>query len=1391
MTVQLSLTLADDPQSSIQTSFSQAVPSCILPLRKDDVGGSSVAPETLGGAIVGCEDGSLYLFHSRKAPARALSVDPFTRKRESPHPPSSAASSVPATPRHLRRGVRSPRSSSPASLNSLKSPTFSPFHVSKPTVVSSVSTEQVEAPKNYVDFEDEQEKLKGLLRKKGGVKDRTVVDALLPTGDKVKPLGPDKCTHSDSLDTTPSEPPSNQDLVTPRSSSASEESLSTPSTPSIPSAFHAADASEPATWSLISHSFPTCNGLPSTVTSLKAAPGLPLAVALLEAGAVNAYATEDGCCVATSPIETESLTTSTSTKIPSKLPVIWHWRHLHVAPLSSSTLVLACASSEATTSTIQLHDLETGERTEESRLVAFALHMARHADPGSASLTKLGDWTLAGPAEGVALHAGASGQITLVHVDAAHHVVRQTLALAEGPPTPSADPDESSSQLALPNPFKALKGLRSSENLVAETKNEDTGRVLLTDTLDLGLLPLGVPLQPLRVLESEALSLALAWTHEELVVFDIGGMAVSKLGATGVQGICDVHWTERDSLTIAFKDRAEVYDLVEVDANNDSVSDEQPVAGAKTLDFRIRRSAAYSPTRLCALTASGDVLAARAKNGRLRLQATALAGAADAGTRVVWKPRRDAVEKGLSGSRVTAVLSLGLDEMFVGLSDGIVSRCSFSQLVLGAARSQYSTPSDIPLRGRICSLHATWNERTGENLVVGGADDGSVAVWSRSTLKLLACWTIFTEPLAEVLHIASGRLKECIFCISRDGTIAVVSLDGYEFLYLIPASVAPLRKICLGEDNLLLVYGDGRARLWDTRTREFWRSMGADKTEDMLRQGGWTEWTIPLAAEDGPQDVFAVAGYDHLPDAGATLVVDVEAFLTQVAAAAAARAAEASASAAAAFRKEALTALLAGLLTFGVSDEIDRICRERLGVSGAVGGAGAYSHGSATVFADAKAQGAWAVSSLVSATRATAIMSVLQVLAQQIDDAHTVSAFYTASLAHAIGHVYKAPNLAWLGRTWLHSSHAEVRSAARLRFEVGIARLQDEEILEVVDSWQSSLPSLQLGPVTESTQSALALFICGNIAIEKYSLLHTTSLTDIAKSIATYLHDEHCPYRVLAIDLCSRGFPVWQQYVDAVEMLRALFALATASRKDSSATQPGAGTQARSAVLHIAAGNSPLFMTTVSMDILHPKSVQHRKSVMALVIFLIHKKPLVLYSNLPRLVEAVVKSLDPNSTADRDAVLDSATEILGHIVDSYPTVDFHGPSQRLAVGTSEGAVVMYDLKTATRLYVLEGHKKRTTACSFSPDGRRLVTLCLEEFTLLVWKVGTSFTSFFLPGAPPRQGHSGSEPYKTYPVHIGEDGVMTIANTLDLIKFEWPSDRSVRLMIREVTLTFST
>ena len=130
----------------------------------------------------------------------------------------------------------------------------------------------------------------------------------------------------------------------------------------------------------------------------------------------------------------------------------------------------------------------------------------------------------------------------------------------------------------------------------------------------------------------------------------------------------------------------------------------------------------------------------------------------------------------------------------------------------------------------------------------------------------------------------------------------------------------------------------------------------------------------------------------------------------------------------------------------------------------------------------------------------------------------------------------------------------------------------------------------------------------------------------------------------------------------------------------------------------------------------------------------------------------------------------------------FPSIDLHVPTQRLAVGTSEGAIVMYDLKTAIRLYVLEGHKKSITACSFSPDGRRLVTLSLEESVALVWKVGSSFSSFFNPGAPPRQGarvggisaiggwggtkSDGDEPFKRLGFNVGEEGKCKQCRTLN-------------------------
>lgn len=52
-----------------------------------------------------------------------------------------------------------------------------------------------------------------------------------------------------------------------------------------------------------------------------------------------------------------------------------------------------------------------------------------------------------------------------------------------------------------------------------------------------------------------------------------------------------------------------------------------------------------------------------------------------------------------------------------------------------------------------------------------------------------------------------------------------------------------------------------------------------------------------------------------------------------------------------------------------------------------------------------------------------------------------------------------------------------------------------------------------------------------------------------------------------------------------------------------------------------------------------------------------------------------------------------------------------------------------------------------SSVNFSPDGRRLITVSLDEGDVTVWKVGSSLSGFFAVGGPPRQGGAKGEPFK--------------------------------------------
>lgn len=134
--------------------------------------------------------------------------------------------------------------------------------------------------------------------------------------------------------------------------------------------------------------------------------------------------------------------------------------------------------------------------------------------------------------------------------------------------------------------------------------------------------------------------------------------------------------------------------------------------------------------------------------------------------------------------------------------------------------------------------------------------------------------------------------------------------------------------------------------------------------------------------------------------------------------------------------------------------------------------------------------------------------------------------------------------------------------------------------------------------------------------------------------------------QLIAIDLTAKGFDVWQAFADPADLLRSVFDLAVVKDLGTAATM----SHARTAVLQLATSSATLFISTVTLDIVTAETVARRDAIMKLCVFIARRRPAILMTSLPRLAEAVVKSLDPTRVRMRDSIQQTATVILGELV---------------------------------------------------------------------------------------------------------------------------------------------
>ena len=196
--------------------------------------------------VLGCRDGTLYVFHRLSTPSPdVIGLEPELLENNQS-----------SRPRIIPRISRSSNSNScpvsPTAPSSLFPPTFNV--TAKLCVVSGVTTEPVEAPKNYVDFEDEPDKLKDIL--KGRIPRERSSDR------------PTKSTASSIIEAVPKRKnPVSRSLFSAANSRAPTPPFSDPASPQENGSFSPPGPSYH--WELLYHAIPSRTGFEHSVKSIQ------------------------------------------------------------------------------------------------------------------------------------------------------------------------------------------------------------------------------------------------------------------------------------------------------------------------------------------------------------------------------------------------------------------------------------------------------------------------------------------------------------------------------------------------------------------------------------------------------------------------------------------------------------------------------------------------------------------------------------------------------------------------------------------------------------------------------------------------------------------------------------------------------------------------------------------------------------------------------------------------------------------------------------------------------------------------------------------------------------------------------------------------------------------
>uniref|UniRef100_A0A6B2KWK2 Uncharacterized protein n=1 Tax=Arcella intermedia TaxID=1963864 RepID=A0A6B2KWK2_9EUKA len=325
---------------------------------------------------------------------------------------------------------------------------------------------------------------------------------------------------------------------------------------------------------------------------------------------------------------------------------------------------------------------------------------------------------------------------------------------------------------------------------------------------------------------------------------------------------------------------------------------------------------------------------------------------------------------------------------------------------------------------------------------------------------------------------------------------------------------------------------------------------------------------------------------------------------------------------------------------------------------------------------------------------------------------------------------YIDPSLLVLAKYWLDSQDS-FQSSSRILFASVINRKSYEGRRELAQYWSKLLLNASQNDSTTKTKS-YSIIVLGILGAEQPNSLTPEISNQVTNSIIDLLFQEiNDKLRIAAVEILGRGFKEWSKHMkDSISsIIQKLFRLTLMTE------QKVLMYTAHQALMLIGSREPAQFIKSIIRSPDEPPVFTPYEQGQAILVMgaLVRKHTNSLYGILLYLVESVMKCISPHSTNLRTACLKPFSTLVHDLDRRYPMVTFHQLSQRLAVGTKEGTVIIYDLLSATRFDKITHSKCPVTGVAFE-DTEHIASYSYEDRTIKLWKITPSF--FGLMGANP-------------------------------------------------------